>query len=148
MKRALILLAAVSCAFPAMAGGLTAGDAGTYVLLDRHHRPVDMFFRLYRQDGKWFMDGKKPGAAWSSISCAVGCEYRDSNAAEIKRYFPAGWRAHTNISCIQNIAEAFCHYTLKKDLERGGYVMITLVSGHPVPLFVRRVAPLREGMRR
>lgn len=118
---------------------LGASDVGTYVLLNRKLKPIDMYYRLSRYNGKWVMEGKKPGHGWTNLSCVSGCEYRNSSAAEIHKYFPADWRAHTNIACIQNVAQAFCRYSMKGDPEKKGYVAVTLVTGHPIPIFLRRV---------
>lgn len=140
MKKAFFLLGVAFLSLSAMAGELSEQDAGTYVILDQKRAPTDMFYRLSKVSGKWVAEGKKPGENWANISCDSGCEYRASTESEIQSYFPPDWRANTQISCIQNMAQAFCSYTAKEDQTKRGYVMIALVSGRPVPLFLRRVA--------
>lgn len=140
MKNVLVLLIATLCSVSAIAAEpLNNSDAGTYVVLDQGRNPTEMFYRLAQKDSKWIMDGKKPGGSWANISCDTGCEYRASTEAEVQAYFPPDWRANTDISCIQNIAQAFCRYSVKEDSTKRGYVVIALVTGRPIPIFVRRV---------
>ncbi len=140
MKNIVLLFAVALYSFSAAAAdSLNDGDTGTYVVLDKNRNPTEMFYRLSQSDGKWVMDGKKPGGGWANISCDTGCEYRDSTEGEIQTYFPPDWRANTSISCIQNMAQAFCRYSVKEDSTKRGYVVIALVTGRPIPIFVRRV---------
>jgi hypothetical protein len=115
-------------------------DTGTYVILDKDKKPVDMFYRLSKINGKWVMDGKKPGESWKNISCDSGCEYRTTTQSERERYFPADWRKNAHIACIQNVAQAFCRYNSKDDPTKAGYVVMALVTGRPIPMFIKRVA--------
>lgn len=139
MKKIFTLIATILCSLSVTAGELLESDAGTYVVLDKNRASTDMFYRLSKNNGKWVMEGKKPADVWANISCDAGCEYRQSSGSEIQAYFPPDWRANTDISCIQNVAQAFCHYTVKEDSTKGGYVVIALVTGRPIPIFVRRV---------
>lgn len=140
MKNVLVLLVMFLCSFSAAAGeSLDESDTGIYAVLDKNRNPTQMFYRLSQKDGKWIMDGKKPGGSWIGISCDSGCEYRNSSEAEIQNYFPSDWRASTKISCIQNMTQAFCRYSAKEDAAKRGYVVIALVTGRPIPLFVRRI---------
>lgn len=139
MKNTFFLLVIAFLSFSATAGELSEQDAGTYVVLDQRRAPTDMFYRLSKYNGKWVAEGKKPGSIWENISCDSGCEYRVSTESEIQSYFPPDWRANAQISCIQNMAQAFCRYNAKEDQTKGGYVMIALVTGRPIPIFLRRV---------
>lgn len=139
MKKFAVLIAAAFCASLSFAGELSEGDTGTYVVLDQKRTPTNMFYRLSKNDGKWLMEGKKPGGQWANISCDSGCEYRPTTEAEIQNYFPPDWRANSKIACIQNMAQAFCRYVANEDPSRRGYVVIALVTGRPIPIFVRRV---------
>lgn len=139
MKKTFMLFAALFYSFVAASAELSESDTGTYVVLDKNRTPTEMFYRLSKSDGKWVMEGKKPGHDWANISCDAGCEYRLSSESEVQTYFPSDWRANTDISCIQNVAQAFCHYTIKGESTKGGYVVIALVTGWPIPIFVRRV---------
>lgn len=142
MKKLLVLLVAVLCAFSALAEEpLNASDTGTYVVLDNDYKPVDIFYRLSQRDGQWVADGKMPNGNWTNVSCDPGCAYRDSNEAEIRKYFPPGWFTNTNIACIQNLAQAFCRFSLKDNPSKRGYVIIALTRGQPIPFILRRVAP-------
>lgn len=140
MKKILFLFGVLSLSLFVSAGEISKQDAGTYVVLDQKRAPTGMFYRLSKDNEKWVAEGRKPGADWINISCDSGCEYRASTEPEIQSYFPADWRANTRISCIQNMAQAFCRYTAKEDKMKGGYVMIALVTGRPIPIFLRRVS--------
>ncbi|WP_084150929.1 hypothetical protein [Azohydromonas australica] len=139
MNRGLVLLASAFWVCLAGASALSEADTGTYVILDRAKNPTDMFYRLSRSGDKWVMEGKKPGGRWANISCDAGCEYRTSTEAEIKQYFPADQRASLDFACIQNMAQAFCRYLTKENPNKGGYVVVALVTGQPIPVLVRRV---------
>jgi hypothetical protein len=140
MKKFILLLGIAFYSLSATAGDLSEQDAGTFVVLNQQRAPTDMFYRLSKTGEKWVMEGKKPGASWANISCDSGCEYRVSSKSEIESYFPPDWRANSQISCIQNMAQAFCRYTSNKDQTKSGHVVIALVTGRPIPIFVRRVA--------
>lgn len=139
MKILIFFLGIILFPFPAVAGEFVERDEGTYVVLDQNRAPTDMFYRLSIRNGKWVAEGKKPGENWANISCDSGCEYRVSTESEIQSYFPPDWIANSQIGCIQNKAHAFCRYTANQDATYEGYVMIMLVTGHPIPVFVRRV---------
>lgn len=138
-KLSLFLFALILISPFAKAGEIIESDKGTYVLLGRDRAPTDMFYRLSKKGEKWVMDGKEPGGSWKSISCDKGCDYRKTTDGEIKTYFPADWMANADIVCIQNIAQAFCRYNPKGDLTKAGYVVIALVSGKPIPMFLKHV---------
>ena len=140
MNKLSALLVALMFISPfAKAGEIIETDMGTYVLLGRDRTPTDMFYRLSKNGEKWVMNGKEPGGLWKSISCDKGCDYRKTTDGEINTYFPADWRANADIACIQNIAQAFCRYNPKGDQTKAGYVVIALVTGRPIPMFIRRV---------
>lgn len=122
-----------------IAGEISEVDTGTYVLLGRDNAPVDMFFRLSKSGEKWTMDGKEPGDSWRNISCDKGCDYTNATDREIETYFPVELRAKLDIVCIKNIAQAFCRYSPKGDSTQSAYVVIALVTGRPIPIFIRRV---------
>lgn len=140
MEKLLVLFVAALCSLSATAAEpLNDSDTGTYVILDKNRSPTEMFYRLSQKDGKWVMDGKKPGDGWANISCDTGCEYRDSSEIEMQKYFAPEWFAKTDISCIQNIAQVFCRLSPKGDSTKRGYMVIALVTGRPIPIFIRRV---------
>lgn len=138
-KLSLLFVALILISPFANAGEIIETDKGTYVLLGRDRAPTDMFYRLSKNGEKWVMDGKEPSGSWKNISCDQGCDYRKTTDGEIKTYFPADWIANADIACIQNIAQAFCRYNPKDDLTKAGYVVIALVSGKPIPMFLKRV---------
>ena len=123
----------------AIAGEISEADTGTYAILGRDNAPIDMYYRLSKSSDKWVMAGKKPGDTWKNISCDSGCDYSKASDGEIKTYFPADLRAKVDIVCIKNIAQAFCRYSPKGDSAKSAYVAIALVTGKPIPIFIRRV---------
>ena len=140
MKFLSLFFAIALSVFSATAAELSEQDAGTFIILDQKGAPTEMSYRLSVNNGKWAAEGKKSGSTWANISCDTGCEYRASSESEIQSYFPADWRANSQISCIQNIAQAFCRYTATQDPTKGGHLIISLVTGRPIPVFVRRVS--------
>lgn len=141
MKPITVLAALLAASFTASAVELTAADGGAFVVLDRHQKPTQMYYRLTLKDGKWLMEGKQPGSPWTDISCDAGCEYRPSTDAEVRTHVPAAWRERAEFACIRNIAQAFCRYDAKGNATgTPNYVVIALVTGQPIPLFVRRVS--------
>ena len=140
MNKLSVLFAVLILISPfSIAGEISETDIGTYVLLGRDNAPIDMFYRLSKSGEKWVMDGKKPGDSWRNISCDKGCDYAIASSGEIETYFPATLRAKVDIVCIKNIAQAFCRYSPKGDATKSAYIVIALVTGQPIPMFIRRV---------
>jgi|GEM_PF-3158272 len=141
--RLLFSLVALAFLFPhhSIAAELSNTDTGTYEWLGPKGEPTGVLYKLGRSsDGKWLAEGFIPGQGWKNVSCDFGCEYRNSTPNEIEKYFPANWVANADIACIQNIAQAFCRYSRKTEPNSSGYVIITLVSGKPIPVLVRKVS--------
>src|SRR5678810_122493 len=141
-----LLLIAVVCLTPlsALAGEISDFDIGTYSLTGRDGQPSGMQMRLSKTNGKWVMEGKEKEALapWKNISCDTGCEYRAATKAEHEAYlssFPADMPRQFDIACIQNMANAFCRITKKDDPSIGGYALIALVTGKPVPMSMQRL---------
>lgn len=130
--------------FFAFAGEISDFDIATYSLTGKDGQPSGMQMRLTKTNGKWVMEGKEKGtlAPWKNISCDTGCEYRASTNAELKTYllsFPGDMQTRFDISCIQNMANAFCRLTKKDDPSKGGYSLIALVTGKPMPMSLQRL---------
>ena len=143
MLRLLLVAVALLSPFFAFAGEISDLDIATYSLTGRDGQPSGMQMRLSRPDGKWVMEGKNaPSSPWKNISCDGGCEYRESIISEQEAYlasFPSDMQKHFDIACIQNMANAFCRLTKKNDASKGGYALIALVTGEPVPMSLQRL---------
>jgi hypothetical protein len=141
MKSALAVLALFfSFSANSIAAELSDADTGTYEWLNPKGEPTGVLYRLSRSsEGKWVAEGFIPGQGWKNVGCDVGCEYRNSASDEVQKYFPASWITNADISCIQNVAQAFCRYSGKTDPNRNGHVVIALTSGKPIPVMVRKV---------
>lgn len=149
MKKALTALTLALAAYTSatLAAGMSEigpSDNGSYVFLNKQGAPTEMFMRLSRGDDKWIVEIKKPGGQWQNTICEQGCDYSKSSAQDIQRYFPADWRANTEIACIQNMAQAFCRYKDKVAPFRSAYVVIALATSRPIPMFIRRVGQLEN----
>ncbi|MFG6414384.1 hypothetical protein ACG02S_10805 [Roseateles sp. DC23W] len=139
MKSPGALAALLAISLTASAVELTAADGGTFAVLDRQQAPTQIYYPLSLKDGKWLMEGKQAGAPWTDLSCETGCEYRASTDAEVQAHVPSAWRERADFTCIRNVAQAFCRYSAKGNTAAApNYVVIALVTGQPVPLFVRR----------
>lgn len=135
------LALALSLSSHSIAAEMSEADTGTYEWLNPKGEPTGVLYKLGRaNDGKWVAEGLLPGQGWKNVSCDAGCEYRNSTADEIENYFPVSWIANADISCIQNIAQAFCRYSGKTEPNRNGHVIIVLTSGKPIPLMARKVS--------
>jgi len=126
------------------AGEISDFDIATYSLTGKNGQPSGMLMRLTKVNNKWVMEGKENGsnAPWKNISCDKGCEYRASTKVEKDTYlslFPNNMQKRFDISCIQNVANAFCRLTKKNDSSKGGYALIALVTKKPVPMSLRRL---------
>lgn len=120
-------------------------DVATYSLSGKDGKPSGMMLRLEKSNGKWIVYGKKkePTDPWKNISCDAGCDYRASTAAESRGYlsvFPGEMPKKFEIACIQNKANAFCRLTMKSNPQKGGYALVALVTGKPVPMTLQRLA--------
>ena len=142
LRRLLLALALVAPAV-VFSGEISDFDIATYSLTGRDGQPSGMQMRLSKLNGKWVMEGKeKESAPWKNISCDTGCEYRTSTNSEQEAYlasFPGDMPIHFDIACIQNMADAFCRLTKKNDASKGGYALIALVTGKPVPMSLQRL---------
>ena len=142
MKFVFVLLALMlSFSSDSIADEISDAYTGTYEWLSPKGEPTGVLYKLGRaNDGKWLAEGFIPGQGWKNISCDVGCQYRNSTSDEIEKYFPTSWIANADISCIQNIAQAFCRYSGKSEPDRNGHMIITLTSSKPIPVMVRQVS--------
>jgi hypothetical protein len=119
-------------------------DVGTYALTKYDGQLAGIEMRLSRPNGKWMMEGRDTASAepWKSISCDGGCEYRVTSDSERNVYlatFPAEMQKQFDMSCIQNIASAFCRIWNITDPTKGGYALIALVTGKPTPISLKRL---------
>lgn len=140
-KPLLVLLCAL---FPlaAQAAAIGPPDAGTYAIVRGDGAHAGLQLRLLQRDGQWLAEGKDRDGPWKNISCERGCEYRASTEAEAAGFlaaFPARMRDKYDIACIQNKANAFCRLTNKLDPAAGGYALVALVTGKPVPMPLQRL---------
>jgi len=74
------------------------------------------------------------------ISCGPHCSYRPSSTADVQSYFPSGRLEHARISCIQNIAQAFCKFESRDDPAPLNYMVVMLMQKPPIPVFVRKIS--------
>jgi hypothetical protein len=118
---------------------INESDYGIYAVFHRRdYLPTGLFFRLSKNDDKWVMEGKAAGDDWKNTTCDNGCEYRTSFDIEVQIYFPTEWMANADIACIQNMAQAFCRITEKKDAAKIGHMLISLIAGMPIPVYIKR----------
>jgi hypothetical protein len=141
-----LLFIALSLFVPlyAVAGEISDSDIATYSLTGKNGQPSGMQLRLSKSNDKWVMEGKEndSAASWKNISCDTGCEYRASSESEHEAYlssFPGDMPKQFDIACIQNKANAFCKITKKSDPSKGGYALISLVTGKPIPMSLQRL---------
>lgn len=144
MSRRLFIALTLLVPTLAFAGEISDFDIATYSLAGKNAQPSGMQIRLSKPNGKWLMEGKgkDSNAPWKNISCDTGCEYRASTISEHGAYlasFPGGMPKQFDIACIQNMANAFCRLTNKNDASKGGYALIALVTGTPVPMSLQRL---------
>ena len=143
MPKLLLITLALLAPFFAFAGEISDFDIATYSLTGKNGQPSGMQMRLSRPNGKWVMEEKEESTApWRNISCDTACEYRASTNSEQEAYlssFPGDMQKQFDISCIQNMANAFCRLTKKNDTLKGGYALIALVTGKPVPMSLQRL---------
>ena len=142
MSKLLLIAIAFLAPFSALAGEISDFDIATYELTGKDGQSSGMQMRLSKMNGKWVMEGREGSASWKNISCDSGCDYRASSSAESTAYlaeFPSEMQKRFDIACIQNVANAFCRLTKKDDSSKGGYALIALVTGKPVPLSMKRL---------
>jgi hypothetical protein len=132
---ALILIAFAS----AFAERLTIRDGGEYVVLAADGKPTTLMYRFSIRDRKWLAEGKEGNEPWRNISCDKGCEYRVSTEVEAVNYLPKDARQRFRISCVQNVAQAFCRYTSNLNSSHVGYVVMALVVNPPRAIPLRRI---------
>jgi hypothetical protein len=126
----------------AQSAPIGSADTGTFAFENAKGELTGMQMRLTRQDNKWRMEGKSPDQAWHDISCDTRCELTRSDAGSITRFtsaLPATMQGKFDLTCIENVAGAFCRLTRKDNPAKGGYMMVALVAGSPVPMSLRRL---------
>ena len=142
MSKLLLIAVALLAPLSALAGEISDFDIATYELTGKDRQSRDMQIRLSKTNGKWVMEGREGSASWKNINCESGCNYRASSTAERAAYlavFSGEMQNRFDIACIQNLANAFCRLTKKDDSLKGGYALVALVTGRPVPLSLRRL---------
>ena len=125
-----------------VASEISEFDVATYVMIGKNGQPTKMQIRLSQSKGTWVMEGREAPGEWKSISCDKGCEYRTLTKDEEDKClaaFPKSMLEKFDVACIQNMASAFCRFTKKDDPEKGGYVLIALVTGKPTPIQLQRL---------
>lgn len=140
MKRLATLLTTAFLISSASAAELSASDGGTYEWLNPKKEPTGVLYRLSLVDGKWLAEGRFPGQEWMDISCGPQCSYRPSRAADVQSFFPPDWLEHARISCIQNIAQAFCRLESRDETASPNYMVVVLTQKSPIPVFVRKIS--------
>ncbi|TYB13633.1 hypothetical protein [Aggregatibacter actinomycetemcomitans] len=124
----------------ALSDGLPPQAAGDYVFLDPHQNNTDIQFRLKLKGKQWLEDGSQnAGKSWSPVCEVSGeCKLETSSKAEIERFFEQYPQVlnRTNVSCIHNMAFAFCGLTLDKKTD---YVMVALVTNPPQATSYNRI---------
>lgn len=140
MKQLIFFIMSIFLTLPTIAREISISDTGIYTILDKNLKSIDRYYRLSYRNGKWIMEGKEPNKNWKNVSCEESCQYRKSNLLETQSYFPNTMFHHYDIACIQNIAHAFCRYTLKNQPHQGAYVSVALVTEQPILIFLKRVS--------
>ncbi len=140
MKTWILSLITITFAQLVLAGGLSETEAGVYVVLDKAGKHSDLLYKLHFEKGKWSAESKEGVGPWKPISCTKECKYESTSDSESSSYLPAEMKSSTLISCIRNKAGAFCKYQMKADTSKGGYVMITFVTGKQIPVFMAKHA--------
>lgn len=109
MKKFLLFSSLLAIALPSYA--LDKSDAGEYVLLNLQQQPTPTQMRFYQRGTQWVMDGKHGDAAWQSICHGDGkCRLQAAKPSDVRAYqamLPQKMRTNP-LSCIQNVAFAFC----------------------------------------
>lgn len=113
----------------AVANGLAPQAAGDYVSLDANQKNTDVQFRLKLKGKQWIVAGSQnAGTSWSPVcEAAAECKLVTSSKADIEGFFEEYPHvlSSTDVSCIHNMAFAFCGLTLDKKTD---YVMVTFVT--------------------
>lgn len=132
------LLLGLFCLVPSIgtaqivANGLSNSAQGDYVLLDTQQQATEIQFRLKLDAEQWLADGSRDsGQTWGPVCEASGeCKLITSSKQDIERFFVKYPHVieKVDLSCIHNMAFAFCGMTLDG---RTDYVMVTLVTETP-----------------
>ena len=132
------LIATLCCLLPIMASaqitanGLDSKAQGEYVLLNGQQQTTEIQFRLKLDGEQWLADGSRDGGVtWGPVCEADGeCKLITSSQQDIERFFIKYPQVSdkADISCIHNMAFAFCGLTVS---DRTDYVMVTLVTESP-----------------
>lgn len=132
------LLIGLACLLPTVsfaqivANGLNRDAQGDYALLDTKQQSTEIQFRLKLESGQWLADGSQDGGkTWQPVCDASSeCKLITSSKQDIERFFVKYPHVieKVDLSCIHNMAFAFCGMTLDG---RTDYVMVTLVTETP-----------------
>ncbi len=95
----------------ALAHNLDKHDAGEYVLLNTQQQATPTMMRFSQKGKQWVMDGKQGRTDWQPVCRGDGeCKLKPSSAAQVRQWqklLPSSFQT-APMSCIQNIAFAFC----------------------------------------
>lgn len=144
MKKHFALVSLFFATAVCFAAPIAQKDAGTYVVMAKDGKASDLYYRLTLTGNLWKMEGKEAAGSWQDISCERSCEYKVTTTDVANSYLPKAMRDTYDIACINNVAQAFCRYTLKANPKQGGYVVVALVTGQPTLILLQRVALLSD----
>jgi hypothetical protein len=134
----LLICSASLLACPTASFALGTEDVGTYRLLNAQAQPTAMVFQLVRTADEWKVLWQQQEGKWIDVTCESHCKLHPSGAADLKRFFPGDDLTKVDISCLHNDAFALCRYVTGSASPEPGYVMVTLTTGQPVWLKLRR----------
>ena len=139
MRIAIFVFAAIIGLLPTTAESIDSSDIAAYNVLDKDGKPTSKVFRLARAEERWRIEDRQADGQWQDITCEGGCILEVSKKSDLKRFFPADDISKITMSCLHNLAFAFCRYA--RNLVKGerGYVFIALTEKYPIPLRVQRV---------
>ncbi|MDE2421766.1 MAG: hypothetical protein KGO49_11380 [Gammaproteobacteria bacterium] len=138
-KKLLLLTVTLLVSFFARSAELSDVDSGIYEVLNPKNEATGVLYKLSKTNTGWSAFGKLPNNnLWKDLSCDAGCAYRTSTDTDVNGFFPADWLARFDIACIQDIAQAFCRVSPKGDPSKNIHMIIALVTGKPIPLYLKR----------
>jgi hypothetical protein len=116
-------------------------DEGIYGLLRLDGKLTDIRYRLSKNADQWRVEELRGPNNWVDITCEKECRLEVTRAGRVAYFTALEGGTRANSTCMNNHAFAIC----KLGNAEGPrfYLWVTLVTGKPIRLFLRRMGDLQ-----
>ncbi|MBA3023741.1 MAG: hypothetical protein KKG03_00175 [Gammaproteobacteria bacterium] len=121
------------------ASALDQSDTGNYAVVHRDGHITDFSFFVARSEGQWSVEQRQPDGSWASATCGRSCLLKESQPADLARFFSENELQETRPSCVHNKAFAFCRQDALFRPGEKEYTLVALMMAQPIQIQLKRM---------